>query len=369
MHGQRPHRRPGWGWVTAVGDGHARHPATRRTHRYPRPVSRLPAPLGVLAVVVGALLFAVNGTVAKIAMQAGLSPTRLVEIRSLGSAVVLVAAALLVSRRNMRLRGRRELAVMAVLGVVGVALVQWFYLVAISRLPVGLALLIEYTAPLLVALWARFVLHEHVRARVWWALAACLGGLALVAQVGDGVVLDVLGLLAATAAAVSLACYYLLGERLLTRRDPLSTHAWSMGFAALFWVVLQPLWTFPVGTLRETVVMPGPLTGATPPMWALVAWIVLLGTVTPYLLFLVGIRALGAARAGLLGMTEPVAASAAAWLVLGEAMTAVQLVGGGVVLGGIVLAETARTRAPAPDAGADAGVRGDGSVLPENVVP
>lgn len=329
---------------------------------YPRPVSRPPAPLGVLAVVVGSLLFAVNGTVAKIAMQAGLSPTRLVEIRSLGSAVVLVAAALLLSRGSLRLRGR-ELAVMAVLGVVGVALVQWFYLVAISRLPVGLALLIEYTAPLLVALWARFVLHEQVRARVWWALAACLGGLALVAQVGDGVVLDVLGLLAAVGAAVSLACYYLLGERLLSKRDPLSTHAWSMGFAALFWIVLQPLWTFPVGTLGEAVALPGPLAGAEPPMWLLVAWIVLLGTVTPYLLFLWGIRTLGAARAGLLGMTEPVAASAAAWLVLGEAMTAVQLVGGAVVLGGIVLAETARPRGPEADA------REDGTVLPEHVVP
>ncbi len=340
---------------------------------YPHPVSRPSAPLGVLAVVVGSLLFAVNGTVAKIAMQAGLSPTRLVEIRSLGSAVVLVAAALVFSRGSLRLRGR-ELAVMAVLGVVGVALVQWFYLVAISRLPVGLALLIEYTAPLLVALWARFVLCEQVRARVWWALAACLGGLALVAQVGDGVVLDAIGLLAAAASAVSLACYYLLGERLLSERDPLSTHAWSMGFAALFWIVLQPLWTFPVGTLGEAVALPGPLAGAEPPMWLLVAWIVLLGTVTPYLLFLWGIRMLGAARAGLLGMTEPVAASAAAWLVLGEAMTGVQLVGGAVVLGGIVLAETARPRVVAADAsdasdGSDRDARDDAIVLPENVVP
>lgn len=329
---------------------------------YSRPVSRASAPLGVLAVVVGSLLFAVNGTVAKIAMQAGLSPARLVELRCLGSAVLLVAAALLLSRGSLRLR-RRELAVMAVLGVVGVALVQWFYLVAISRLPVGLALLIEYTAPLLVALWARFVLHEQVRARVWWALAACLGGLALVAQVADGVVLDALGLLAAVGAAVSLACYYLLGERLVSRRDPLSTHAWSMGFAALFWIVLQPLWTFPVGTLGENVAMPGPLAGAEPPMWALVAWIVVLGTAVPYLLFLWGIRALGAARAGLLGMTEPVAASAAAWLVLGEAMTTVQLVGGAIVLGGIVMAETARPR------DTDEARQDGAAVLPENVVP
>lgn len=323
----------------------------------PRPVapSARSGTLGLVAVVVGSLLFAVNGTVAKLAMQAGLSPTRLVELRCLGSAIVLVAVVLLAAPRSMRVRGR-ELALLAVVGVVGVALVQWLYLVAISRLPVGLALLIEYTAPLLVALWARFVLGEAVRARVWWALAACLGGLALVAQVGDGVVLDVVGLVAAAGAAISLAAYYLLGARLVRDRDPLSTHAWSMTFAALFWVVLQPLWTFPADLLADAVPLPGPLTGAQPPLWLLVAWIVVLGTVVPYLLFLVGLRALGPARTGLVGMIEPVAASAAAWIVLGEAMTAVQLAGGAVVLAGVAMAETARgtradddARAPLPD--------------------
>ncbi|MBO3102466.1 EamA family transporter [Cellulomonas fengjieae] len=303
----------------------------------PRPSS---SAIGVVAVVTGSLLFAVNGTVAKLAMEAGLGPTRLVELRCLGSAVVLVTAALVVAPRKLRPASRREVAVLALLGVVGVALVQWFYLVAISRLPVGLALLIEYTAPLIVALWARYVFREQVRARVWWALAACLAGLGLVAQVGDDVRLDAVGLLAAVGAAVALATYYLLGDRLLTTRDPLTTHAWSLGFAALFWVVLQPLWTFPTSTLSIDVAVPG--TGLQPPMWLLVAWIVLLGTVAPYLLFLVGIQRVGAARAGLLGMVEPVAASAAAWAVLGESMTPVQLVGGAVVIAGVVLAETAR---------------------------
>lgn len=302
------------------------------------------APLGVLAVAVASLLFAVNGTVAKLAMQAGLSPTRLVELRSVGSAVILITLALVVVRGRMRLRAR-ELWVMALLGVVGMALVQWFYLVAISRLPVGLALLIEYTAPLLVALWARFVLGERVRARVWWALGACLVGLTLVAQVRRGVELDTIGVAAALGAALSLATYYLLGARLVARRDPLSAQAWSLGFAGIFWLVLQPFWTFRAGVLADDVALPGALDGVTAPLWVLVAWIVVLGTVVPYTLVLAGLQVIGAARAGLIGMIEPVAASAAAWLVLGEAMTAVQLVGGVVVLAGVALAETAR-RAP-----------------------
>ena len=299
------------------------------------------APFGVLAVAIASVLFAVNGTVAKLAMQAGLSPTRLVELRSVGSAVVLVTVALLTIRRQMRLRAN-EIFVMAVLGIVGMALVQWFYLVAISRLPVGLALLIEYTAPLLVALWARFVLGEQVRARVWWALAACLVGLTLVAQVRRGIELDAIGLAAAGGAALSLATYYLLGERLVAQRDPLSTQAWSLAFAGAFWLVVQPLWTFQPGLLADDVALPGALAGSTAPLWALVAWVIVLGTVVPYTLVLGGLKVIGAARAGLIGMIEPVVASAAAWAVLGEAMTAVQLVGGVVVLGGVALAETAR---------------------------
>ena len=300
--------------------------------------------LGVLAVVIASLLFAVNGTVSKLAMQAGLSPTRLVELRSLGAAVVLVTVLLITAPRTRLPRGR-ELVGLAVLGVVGMAMVQWLYFVAISRLPVGLALLIEYTAPLLVALWARFVLREEVRARVWWALAACLTGLTLVAQVGDGVRLDALGLLAAGAAAVALATYYLMGARVVRDRDALSAQTWSMVFAAAFWVVLQPLWTFDAGVLAQDVALPGALAGAQLPLWVLLAYIVLLGTVVPYVLVLIGVVRLGAARTGVLGMLEPVAASATAWLVLSESMTWVQLAGGVVVLAGVALAETAR-RAP-----------------------
>lgn len=308
--------------------------------------------VGVLAVVAASLLFAVNGTVAKLAIQSGLTPARLVELRTLGSAVVLVAAALVLVPRAGLPRGR-ELAGLALLGVVGTAMVQWLYFVAISRMPVGIALLVEYTAPLLVALWARFVLREHVRVRVWWALAACLSGLALVARVGTGVSLDGLGLVAALAAAVALATYYLLGERLLRSRTLVSTQAWSMAFAAAFWVVLQPVWTFDAGTLLGEATVPLPGAPVAVPLWGLVVWIVALGTVVPYVLIMAGVARLGAARTGVIGMLEPVAASATAWVVLGESMTLVQLLGGAVVLGGVALAETSRRAAgipPAPEA-------------------
>src|SRR5665647_1615254 len=271
-----------------------------------------------VALLVGAsLLFAVNGTVAKLAMQASLSPSRLVELRSLGSAVVLLLAVGVAARS--RLPRGRELVGLALLGFAGVAL------------------LTEYTAPLLVALWARFVLGEQVGARLWWGLLACLSGLALVAQVGPGVRLDAVGLVAAAGAAVSLAAYYLLGARVLRRRDAVSTQAWSMAFAAAFWMVAQPLWQFDPAVLAGDVLLPPALGAVQVPLGLLVAWIVVLGTVVPYSLVLAGVTRLGPARTGLIGMLEPVAAAATAWVVLGESMTALQVVGGVVVLVGVLL--------------------------------
>lgn len=300
--------------------------------------------LGVAAAGFAALLFGFNGTVSKLALLAGLSSLRLVEVRSVGAAVCLVALVLLTRPRTLRV-GRRELGFLLVAGVTGIALVQWFYFVAIARLPVGIALLLEYLAPVLVALWVRFVRREPVRSRVWVALGLCVLGLAVVAQVWRGVTLDVVGVAAGLAAAVSLATYYLTGERGLGNRDTLSLAAWTFTAAALFWSVLLPWWTFPVDLLSRVVALPGPLSGTAVPMWALVAWIVVLGTVAPFALVLAAISHLGSARTGLLGMAEPVLAGLVAWVVLAESLTVVQVGGALVVLTGIVLAETSRGRA------------------------
>lgn len=273
-----------------------------------------------------------------------MSSLRLVEIRCAGAAAVLFAVAALRAPRSLSI-GARELGFVAVYGVTGIALVQWLYLVAIARMPVSLALLIEFTAPLLVALWVRFVRGTEVRARVWVALALSLGGLALVGEVWAGLTLDTLGVLAAGAAAVSLAAFYLLGERGLGRRDASSLAAWGFAAAAVFWSVLLPWWSFPFGLLDDRVAV----VGTTAPAWLLITWVVLLGTVVPFALALYGIRRIGSARSGLLGTTEPVLAGLVAWIVLGEILTGWQLAGACVVLGGIVLAETARRPAVGPD--------------------
>lgn len=311
-----------------------------QTSDHPIPSGRSAASIGVAAVLAGAALFAINGTVSKVVLEAGMSSLRLVEIRCTAAAFAFFLIAALRRPGSLRI-GINELGFIALYGITGIALVQWLYLVAIARMPVSLALLIEYTAPLLVALYVRFVRKGEVRARVWVALVLSFGGLAVVAQVWQGLTLDGVGMLAAGAAAISLATYYLLGERGLGRRDPFSLSAWGFAAAAGFWSVLLPWWSFPFSLLDDRA----DIVGTSVPVWLLLVWVVLLGTVAPFGLSLFGIGRIGATRTGLVGTVEPVLAGIVAWIVLGEMLSGWQLAGACVVLAGIVLAETAR---PAP---------------------
>ena len=167
-------------------------------------------------------LFAVNGTVSKIILtESGISNLRLTELRATGAFLGLAAFVLATTPRRLRI-ARDELALLVFYGIVGFALVQWLYLVAIERLPIGIGLLLEFTAPVLVALWARVMWHEHVRRRVWAALALALSGLTLVAEVWEDARLDTIGVAAGLLAAGALATYFLVGEHATGRRDALS---------------------------------------------------------------------------------------------------------------------------------------------------
>lgn len=301
---------------------------------------------GYAMALAAAALFAVNGTVSKTALEAGgLEPPRLTALRCLGAFAGLALVLLLTRPQTLRLRPR-EIPFLAAYGVAGVAMTQWLYFVAIERLPVGVALLFEFTAPVLVALWAWFVLHEPVRRRLWASLTLSLAGLALVARVWDGGGgLDGLGVLAGLGAAVALATYFLMGERGVTSRDPISLTCWSVFFGAVFWSVAQPWWRFDPGTLSPAVSLGGPLDDVAVPVWALLVWIVVLGTIVPFSLSVGALTHLPATVVGIAAMAEPVLAAAVAWVWLGETLTPVQLVGGAVVIAGIALAQTARTSA------------------------
>ena len=289
-----------------------------------------------------ATLWAVNGVISKVIIESGgIATQRLTEVRTTG-AFLLLAAALGVARpASLRLR-RGELAMLLIFGVLGLAFVQWFYFEAISRLDIGVALLIQYIAPVLVALWARFAYHEAVRRRIWAALALSILGITLLVELWNGLTLDGLGVAAALGSAATFAVYILSAERAVARRDPVSLVCYGFLLASVFWAVLQPWTSFPVELVDESVSLLGRLDDLSLPVWLLMGWMVVLGTMVPFALLAASLRHIPASRAAITAMFEPVAATVFAYAWLGESLTAFQLIGALVVLAAIVLAQTAR---------------------------
>ena len=183
--------------------------------------------MGYALTLAAAALFGINGTVSTLALQAGIPATRLTALRCTGAAVCLLVVLAVVAPGRLRVTWR-EVPFLAVFGVVGVALTQFLYYVAIGRMPVGIALVFEMTAPVFIALYVWLVRREKVRSRLWLALLLSLSGLILVAEVWqDGGSLDPIGVGAALIAALCLAAYYLLGERGTVTRDPVALTCWS----------------------------------------------------------------------------------------------------------------------------------------------
>lgn len=297
--------------------------------------------LGYAMVLAATCMWGVNGTVSKAILGAGLSSLRLTEVRSTGAAIALAVALALTQPWRLRVR-RSELLFLGVFGLVGLALVQWLYFLAIHRLQIGIALLIQYLAPVLIALWARFVTKEPVRRRIWAALILSLGGLSLVVDLWNGLSLDTLGVVASLGAAITFALYILLAEHAVGERDPVSLLCLGFTAAAIFWAVVQPWWSFPTGIVDDRVTLDGALLVTTSPVWLLMLTMIVVGTIAPFLLLVGALRHISATRVGVTAMFEPVAGALVAYAWLGESLTAIQLTGGAIVLGGILLAQTAR---------------------------
>ncbi|MBM3691646.1 MAG: hypothetical protein FJW76_06545 [Actinobacteria bacterium] len=298
--------------------------------------------IGHIALLSSVMLFAANGSVSKSLLLSGIDAAQLSQIRVTGAFVILIVLALIFVRSQLKLK-IAELPKFFAYGIIGVALVQYLYFVAINRLDIGVALVIEYTAPVLVALWARFGEKESVKQRVWYALAITLFGLSMVTNIWGGFTLDSIGFIAAALAAISLAVYFVMGEKLVAARAPLAVVTLAFGASTIFWAILEPWWNFDLDLiLGETVLFTN--STSTIPTWILVSWMILLGTIAPFFLSFVSLKHLKARTVAIVGTLEPVAASAIAFVLLDESFLAIQLLGGAAVLIGVMLAESAKEK-------------------------
>lgn len=252
-----------------------------------------------------------------------MSAVRLSQLRSAGSWLILVLI-LAATRRDLLRVERREIPALAILGIAGLALVHATYFLAIERLQIGVALTIEYLAPLLLLLWLRVVHGRRLPPGLWGAVALASVGCFFVVRAYDVGGLDGLGLVAAFAAAVSFAVYMVGAERAGHDHEPVTTLVWAFGFASVFWAVVAPWWDFPAGEFDA----------AGPALLGL--GVVVIGTLLPFTLMVAALRHLPAPRAAVVSTLEPVLAAVFAYLFHGEALAAVQIGGGVIVLAGVL---------------------------------
>ena len=285
--------------------------------------------------------FALGGVAAKVLREADMDAFRLTQIRSTGAALILLTFAFIKGKDQLYAR-RDELKDLILFGIIGVSAVTSFYFFALKYLFVSVALIIEFTATIWIALYLRFVKKKHISPIMWLGIVFAFSGLVLVSQIWSSSTLHPIGVAVAFADAFALAYYFLTADRLTQTRSSLSLMTWGIGVAAIFWAIILPWWNFPFEYLTDTYSLSGNLSEYSAPGWALILWIIIIGTVIPYLLTVTGIRELSAGTSSVIGMIEPIFAGVIAWILLNEALSEIQLVGCAVVLLGIYLADKAR---------------------------
>jgi drug/metabolite transporter (DMT)-like permease len=281
---------------------------------------------GVLLTALAALLFGVNGAVAA-DLLTSIPAGSTAQIRSVLAALILGAMAY--RARATRHNGR--LLHLAGLGLVLAAVTVSFF-IAISRLGVGPGVTIQFTGPVLVLAWMRLVQKRSVPRSAWFASAAALVGVGLVSQAWEPDRLDPIGLLAAAVASITFAAF-ILGSRYLGRYLPtLTIAAYGFAFSALLLLIVYP------------VRLPPP----EPIVILELSWLVVLGTVVPFLLEVTALQVTDAGTVGVVATLEPVIAATAAWIWLGQRLSLIQVIGGMIVVGAIAVVQRFTGAEPTP---------------------
>jgi drug/metabolite transporter (DMT)-like permease len=299
---------------------------------------------GELYLVIGAIFFSLNGVIVTLVLD-HMTTFRLAQVRAIGTFFLLFIITFIQDRKSLKAE-RREIPTLIFYGVFGYAMVQLGYFIGIAQgVPLSLVLIIDFTAPIWIVLWIKFVRKGAVANDMWVAIALSLLGLIFVAKVWEGFTFDLFGTLGALGAALALAVYFLMSQSQGTKRSAQAMVVWGMGIAGLFWSIVLPIWNFPTQIFTTSINLQGRFSDYSAPGWLLIAYIIVFGTMVPYLFVVGGIRRLSASTSSVIGMLEPVLAGAFAWIWLSQSWSAIQLVGGVIVLIGIYIADRAKANA------------------------
>lgn len=334
-----------------------------------RAPDRLPvARRGFLASGLGIALFSsavfgLSGSFAKALLESGWTPGAAVTARLTGAALILAVPAIPALRgRWHQLRG--NWVTIALFGLIGVAACQLFYFNAVARLSVGVALLLEYLAPVIIVLWLWAASRKRPRLLTFGGTLLSLAGLVLVLDLTGAVKIDVVGVLWGMAAAVCLAIYFFITAKENDTLPPivLASGGLFVGAAVMWLAAATGLLPMAFSTADTRL---GPWIT---PWWVSLAGLVVLATVLAYVSGIMAARALGSKVASFVSLTEVLFAVVWAWLLLGELPGAIQLLGGVLIVGGVVLVRVDELRGP----GAGRATRGEeppGQELPRAASP
>lgn len=296
--------------------------------------------LGAGMIITATFLFGLNGSTAKTIMQTGVTAEQITLFRSLSAALI---AGLFMFARNREsfTVAKSEWKWLAALGFAGVGLMQWSYANAVANLPVGVALLIQYTAIILVPIAGLVLFRTRVSKRLWLGVVLVLSGLVVVSQIWQSS-LSAIGLVYGAVAAIATTIYYMIGEHVHKTRDAFSTLFYSMLFSALMWVGLSRFWEFDFTRFTVQLDLGGNLAGTSIPAWVLFAWLGVMGSFVPLFLTYAALPHLSATGVGIFSTTETIFGFLFAYLWLGEKIDGLQTLGGLLVIAGIVIAQISR---------------------------
>ncbi|MGM1018830.1 MAG: EamA family transporter [Actinomycetota bacterium] len=295
--------------------------------------------LGLPLALAAALSFGMSGAWARGLIDAGWSPGAAVILRVWVAALVLLVPALLALRGRWGLL-RKNLGLLALYGLFAVAATQLFYFQAVAVMDVGLALLIEYTAPVAVMLWLWMRRGERPTRRSVLGAGIAFAGLVLMLDVLGGGNVDITGVLWAFGAMIGAAAYFLLSGRADTGLPPIALAGGGLLFGAVGLTLAALIGVLPFTWNTEDVVY----------RFGVVPWFVpvlAIGVIAGALAYVLGVastRLLGSRLASFVALAEVAAALLFGWLLLGQLPNLGQAVGAALVLVGVILVKLAEPK-------------------------
>ncbi|MGB3373594.1 MAG: DMT family transporter [Microbacterium sp.] len=288
--------------------------------------------VGLLVALGAAFSFGMSGAWARGLIDAGWTPGAAVTARVWVAALILLVPTVLTMRGRWVLL-RRNAGMIIAYGLLAVTATQLFYFQAVAVMDVGIALLIEYTAPVAVVLWLWLRRGEKPTGRSILGAVIAFVGLVLMLDILTGARIDGGGILWALGAMVGAATYFVLSAREDTGLPPIALAGVGLLLGALGLTTAGVIGVLPMAWSFDDVAY----RFGTVPWFVPVLAIGLLATALAYVLGIASTRMLGSRLASFVALAEVIAAMLFGWMLLGQLPGPVQLIGGVLVMAGVVV--------------------------------